>query len=81
MVEQPIGRPGDPPSPSVQACPRCGGAFHCGIADPQPCACTTVKLDAATLQALRLRHDGCLCVACLQALARGEAVDGMTRAT
>jgi Cysteine-rich CWC len=50
-------------------CPRCGGNFHCGLNDAGPCACTTVKLDDATLAALRSRYDGCLCVGCLAELA------------
>jgi hypothetical protein len=49
-------------------CPRCGGSFHCGANDAAPCACNTIKLDAATLAALRARYDGCLCLACLRAL-------------
>jgi hypothetical protein len=36
------------PEPSDR-CPRCGGHFHCGTADPAPCACTTLRLDAASL--------------------------------
>jgi hypothetical protein len=51
-------------------CPRCGGAFHCGAHDAAPCACTTVKLDAATLAALRQHYQGCLCLDCLRMLAR-----------
>ena len=51
------------------ACPRCGGAFHCGVNDPGPCACSTLKLDASTLRALRAQYDACLCLACLRALA------------
>jgi hypothetical protein len=46
-------------------CPRCGGAFHCGAADPGPCACTTIELDAALLAELRTRYAGCLCLPCL----------------
>ncbi len=49
-------------------CPRCGGAFHCGARDPQPCACTTLSLDAALLARLSERYDRCLCLACLAQL-------------
>jgi len=52
-------------------CPRCGGAFHCGVADAAPCPCSTVQLDPATRAALRPRYQGCLCLACLQAVAAG----------
>jgi hypothetical protein len=55
-------------------CPRCGGAFHCGAADPGPCACTTVRLDAATLATLQARYSGCLCLRCLADVAAGAAV-------
>ena len=54
---------------SLQAserCPRCGGGFHCGINDAEPCACSTLQLDAATLAVLRSRYDGCLCLDCLR---------------
>jgi hypothetical protein len=51
-------------------CPRCGGGFHCSVDDPQPCACSSLKLDAAALAALRSQFTGCLCLACLSTLAR-----------
>jgi hypothetical protein len=50
-------------------CPRCGGPFHCGAADAAPCACTTLRLDAALLAELARRYDGCLCLDCLAGLA------------
>jgi hypothetical protein len=51
-------------------CPRCGGAFHCGVADPGPCPCTTIELDAALRADLRARYTGCLCLPCLRELVR-----------
>jgi hypothetical protein len=57
------------------ACPRCGAAFRCGVADAVPCACTGLSLDAATLATLDREFSGCLCIVCLQALSgRGETV-------
>jgi hypothetical protein len=50
-------------------CPRCGGSFHCGANDAVPCACNTLRLDEATLADLRARYTGCLCLACLRAIA------------
>jgi hypothetical protein len=58
---------------SLSRCPRCGGEFHCGIDDPAPCACTTMRLSGETLRALRAQYDGCLCIACLQALSSAPA--------
>ena len=55
------------------ACPRCGAAFHCGVADAEPCACTTVRLDAATLAELRGRYERCLCLRCLLELQQHTA--------
>lgn len=52
-------------------CPRCGGAFHCGVNDADPCACTTIRLDAPTLAALRARFNACLCLRCLAEVAAG----------
>ena len=49
-------------------CPRCGGGFHCGANDAEPCACTTLALDAPLLADLRARYTGCLCLACLREL-------------
>ena len=49
-------------------CPRCGGAFHCGVNDTSPCACTTLVLAPSTLAALRGRYRGCLCLRCLHQL-------------
>ena len=50
-------------------CPRCGGAFHCGAVDPEPCACTTLVLAPPLLAELRQRYRGCLCLGCLRELA------------
>ena len=46
------------------------------MSDPQPFACATVSLDAATLLRLRTRYEGCLCgpfLAALTAEAASEA--------
>lgn len=50
-------------------CPRCGGGFDCGAGKVEPCACTTVALDAGTLEHLRSHYEGCLCLRCLAVLA------------
>jgi Cysteine-rich CWC len=60
-------------------CPRCGAAFECGFDDPDPCPCTTLQLDAATLAALRQRYRGCLCLACLRAIAAQEPAPEIRR--
>jgi Cysteine-rich CWC len=58
-------------------CPRCGGEFHCGAADPSvPCACKAIALDVPTLAALRERYASCLCMACLREIQRGALSDG-----
>jgi hypothetical protein len=62
-----------------ERCPRCGGTFHCGAADPAPCACTTIDLDAALLAELRARYTGCLCLPCLRELARARMPDQISR--
>ncbi|HPG79890.1 MAG TPA: cysteine-rich CWC family protein [Piscinibacter sp.] len=49
-------------------CPRCGGAFHCGVSDAGPCACTTLTLTPALRAELGTRFRGCLCLACLREL-------------
>ena len=54
-------------------CPRCSGRFHCGVADAAPCPCATIRLDSATLAALREQYDGCLCLRCLAQLAEPAA--------
>jgi hypothetical protein len=60
-------------------CERCGGAFHCGANDAQPCACTTLKLDAGTLARLRDAYRGCLCLRCLAEIAAGGAISASER--
>jgi hypothetical protein len=55
------------------ACARCGGEFHCGAADPMPCACSTLVLSATLQAALRERWRGCLCVNCLRDLTARDA--------
>jgi Cysteine-rich CWC len=59
-------------TPLESRCPRCGGAFHCGIGDPAgvgPCACTTLTLSPALRAELGTRFQVCLCLACLRELA------------
>lgn len=60
-------------------CPRCGGDFHCGIDDAEPCACTSLPLDAATLAELRAHYTGCLCLSCLRDLAASNHPPGHVR--
>ena len=48
-------------------CSKCGLAFECG--GLFGCWCRDVKLDSATLAALKERYDDCLCPGCLKQLA------------
>ncbi len=59
-------------------CARCGGGFHCGVHDAQPCACATLSLSPALLARLQQDYRGCLCLGCLQSLARADAAPGRT---
>ena len=52
-----------------ERCARCGGGFHCGMNDDQPCACSTLTLPPALLAQLQQRYTGCLCLDCLRELA------------
>jgi hypothetical protein len=70
-----------PGKPLDDRCPRCGGAFHCGVHDAAPCPCSTLTLSPALQAQLRQRWSGCLCVACLAALAGGEALEIGDQAT
>ena len=63
---------------TTASCARCGGAFHCGADDPQPCACTQIKIEPETLARLRQTYQGCLCRRCLAALAAGEPLGPVT---
>ena len=65
--------PAPAPEACKAACPRCGAAFHCGVTDTAPCACAQARLDDAQRATLAARFTGCLCGACLQALAAGAA--------
>lgn len=60
------------PAPELGAngtCPRCGQAFHCGVADDRPCWCSGVVVSAETLADLRQRYDRCVCSTCLAEMA------------
>ncbi|WP_374569020.1 cysteine-rich CWC family protein [Ideonella sp.] len=63
------------PLPASDRCPRCGGGFHCGAADAEPCACGTLQLSEGLQSALRSRFTGCLCLPCLRALSEGAPLD------
>lgn len=55
------------------ACPRCGGAFHCGVNDGH-CACFGLRLSEALQQHLSATYPGqCLCVTCLAELSQPDA--------
>ena len=47
-------------------CSKCGAEFDCG--GLFGCWCRDVKLDRATLAALKERYDDCLCPRCLKQL-------------
>ena len=55
-------------APLADTCPRCGKAFHCGVADAAPCACAGLTLAPELKATLRVQFDGCLCLACLAEL-------------
>ncbi|MEO5696682.1 MAG: cysteine-rich CWC family protein [Burkholderiaceae bacterium] len=63
---------------SNSLCPRCGASFHCGVDDAGPCPCTTLQLAGPTLQSLRERYTGCLCMNCLT---RAAALDAEAAAS
>jgi len=60
---------------ATDRCPRCGGGFHCGSQDAEPCACCSLTLSPALLAALRERYPSCLCLTCLKALAAGAPLE------
>ena len=44
-----------------------------------PCACTTLRIDAATLTELRTQYQGCLCLRCLREVAAEKSHPGALR--
>ncbi|MFT7722348.1 MAG: cysteine-rich CWC family protein [Roseateles sp.] len=58
--------------PGDARCPRCGGGFACGAATGH-CACFGLRLSDALRAELAARYRGCLCLACLRALAEADA--------
>jgi hypothetical protein len=61
-----------PSSREPSACAACGGEFVCG-ATLAGCWCGEIKLSEATRAELRARFRGCLCRACLERFAAGDA--------
>ena len=53
------------------ACPRCGGAFECGVGADRatPCFCAAIELSPERRAELRAKWSDCLCAACLATLA------------
>ena len=68
-----------PTATTADRCPRCGGTFHCGAAGTGPCHCADIDLGTALQARLRQQFVGCLCLACLQGLARAESAPGRAR--
>jgi hypothetical protein len=66
-------RPASVSATSPATCPRCGGGFHCGVADDAPCACTQIQLSEAQQAQLRQRYSGCLCLRCLREISAAPA--------
>jgi len=71
MAEVAVGPESAVKAPDADRCPRCGGGFHCGVNDAQPCACTTARLTDTLRAGLRRRYTGCLCLGCLRAVSAG----------
>jgi hypothetical protein len=65
------------PALEPDRCPRCGGGFHCGVADTAPCPCASLPLSEGLQAKLRARYTGCLCLACLKALSEGAEVEAV----
>ncbi|MET0333310.1 MAG: cysteine-rich CWC family protein [Rhizobacter sp.] len=62
--------------PDLTLCPRCNGSFHCGAADPLPCACRGIQLSPDTTRQLRERYGShCLCLRCLSELSNPPRTD------
>ncbi len=59
-----------PPGHRATTCPRCGGAFACGVGADRdtPCFCAAVRLTDARRAELRAKWSDCLCAACLATL-------------
>ncbi len=64
------GANGQAGSTDAWRCPRCGGAFHCGVKDESPCWCASLTLSVALLATLRGQYSSCLCPECLKTLAK-----------
>ena len=63
------------PSPrEPSSCESCGGEFVCG-ATLKGCWCSEIKLSEEARAELRARFSRCLCRACLERLAAGEAAE------
>ncbi|WP_183973207.1 cysteine-rich CWC family protein [Runella defluvii] len=57
-------------SSPIPVCPRCGQAFRCQLTTQGLCVCSEITLSEQTLSDLRTQYEGCLCIKCLQELAR-----------
>ena len=67
------GADGQASRADASRCPRCGGAFHCGVKDTAPCWCESLTLGATLLAELRRQYSSCLCAECLRTLAQAPA--------
>ncbi|AYQ33766.1 cysteine-rich CWC family protein [Runella sp. SP2] len=59
-------------SSPIPVCPRCGQEFRCQLTTQGSCVCSEITLSEQTLSDLRTQYEGCLCIKCLQEMARAS---------
>jgi len=58
-----------------KVCTACQTVFSCTPENIEHCQCNAVSLDSSTLQELRATYADCLCISCLQKLAKSSKTD------
>lgn len=56
------------PKHETISCPRCRSHFECKVGTVLQCQCAKIDLSEAERRFIQEQYQGCLCLACMQAL-------------
>ena len=59
----------------TKTCPRCGAGFECNNYNIMKCECAQIPLNSLSRQWISERYNDCLCISCLEKIAKEHVSD------